>query len=70
MPTHEQLEAYFNDPSRCVFCGSDQLEGDAITVENGTCRQPMRCLECGANWDDVYTLTTAYNLNSGEEEPS
>ncbi len=60
--TEEQTEYYLNNHGlRCPFCGSDQLEADAITVgeiEPDDARQKVRCLDpgCKAKWIDEYKL--------------
>lgn len=42
---------------RCPFCLSDQLEGDEVDVDAGSAGQNVHCYGCGAEWEDLYTLT-------------
>ena len=46
----------------CPKCGSDQVEGRSIDVQGEQCFQPVMCLSCEAQWDDVYQLTGYTNL--------
>jgi hypothetical protein len=41
----------------CPFCHSAQIEGDSFEAEAGTVWQDVRCLDCGEEWQDLYTLT-------------
>ncbi len=41
----------------CPNCHSDQVEGNTIDFDGPHCTQSMRCLECHADWLDVYTLS-------------
>ena len=50
-------EEYLDDPSLCPFCKSSDIEGDSITIDNGSCSQAIRCTVCGAKWWDGYQLT-------------
>jgi hypothetical protein len=42
----------------CPNCRSEQIEGDSVDFDGGHCTQRMGCLECGAVWFDVYTLSS------------
>lgn len=41
----------------CLFCGSGEIEGGFITIEQGSATQSIICLDCEAEWDDRYKLT-------------
>ena len=41
----------------CPKCHSDQIEGDSVDFDGPHCTQRMRCLECHADWTDVYVLS-------------
>src|SRR3990167_2422848 len=42
---------------RCPSCGSDQLEGGSVEIDTGIAWQPVTCLGCEAEWNDLYVLT-------------
>jgi hypothetical protein len=43
--------------SCCPSCKGKEIEGDAISVDGGIAWQEIKCLGCGASWNDLYTLT-------------
>lgn len=45
----------------CPACCADNIEGGEWNSEAGQATQNVRCLNCEARWQDVYTLTT-FNL--------
>lgn len=55
--TPEQWAAYQAESGECPFCRSSNIEGGPMEFYSGPC-QKIACLECGAEWDDVYILKT------------
>jgi len=57
----EMAEEYLiNMGFKCPCCSSDNIEGgalDADNVESNCIVIPVECNECGAKWNDIYTLT-------------
>jgi len=57
----EMAEEYLiNMGFKCPCCSSDNIEGgalDADNVESNCIVIPVECNECGARWNDIYTLT-------------
>lgn len=47
----------------CPFCRSDNLRGDDITIEGGSCSQEIWCEDCGKGWWDAYELKGYVILN-------
>lgn len=43
--------------THCPFCGSDFISGMGVDIHAGSATQEITCLDCGANWTDVYKLT-------------
>lgn len=43
--------------SRCPFCGSEDIEGAHMEVEEGGATQEVSCLKCHMAWLDCYALT-------------
>ena len=41
----------------CPKCGSDQVERDAVDVDGPSASQKVWCLNCDAEWRDVYQLS-------------
>mgnify|MGYP003126224347 FL=1 len=50
----------------CPFCGTDEFDGSDYYADCGTVWQEMTCLECKAEWTDIYTLTSIEYLGSVE----
>lgn len=48
-------EKYLKNSSRCMFCGSSNIEGGFVDIDGRVAAQPVRC-ECGAHWQDIYEL--------------
>ena len=46
----------------CPMCGSMDLDGESVEIEAGFAYQEVRCLECGADWTDEYSLKGYSNL--------
>lgn len=44
--------------STCPHCGSDAIEGDSYDPEGDSITQQVSCLDCDAEWMDVYQLAT------------
>lgn len=42
----------------CPVCGSAELEGDSIEIENGTANQEVSCSVCDSTWVDRYNLAS------------
>lgn len=50
----------------CPSCNSTQIEGGSIEVEGSTASQGVRCLDCNANWNDVYALAGYAELETAK----
>ena len=42
--------------NRCLYCGSDNIEGGERNTDSGVTTQYVGCHDCGKNWEDVYKL--------------
>jgi len=40
----------------CPSCESRRIEGEHVEAEGATASQSVQCLDCGANWKDLYIL--------------
>jgi len=55
--TREQLQTYINTASNsCPRCGSTNITGGFVEVDDRSAWQPVSCDECSAEWQDVYHL--------------
>jgi uncharacterized Zn finger protein len=52
----------------CPNCGSLEISAEQARTEYTTAWASVECHECGAMWEDVYTLTTYENLTIPEKE--
>jgi len=57
-PMKTQKEHIANGGQSCPKCNSDQIEGSEVTIDTGKTYQEMTCLECNAQWEDIYDLTS------------
>lgn len=47
-------------------CRSDNIEGGEINIDAGACAQKVHCNDCGAAWEDTYSLTGYTGLDTSE----
>ena len=47
---------YKSSPSECPRCGSGDISGDGVEVDDGFASQSCRCEDCDARWEDQYQL--------------
>ena len=46
------------DGDGCPFCGPGvDITGEPVEITGGAAQQEVTCIECGAAWYDLYTLT-------------
>lgn len=55
--TPEQKEKYLRNPGACPHCGSNDLEGESINLDDNIAWQTVGCTKCNQQWNDIYTLT-------------
>ena len=48
---------YLENCHNCPACGSWEIEGDSVSIEDGLALQDVSCLSCNAAWRDVYVLS-------------
>jgi Zn ribbon nucleic-acid-binding protein len=53
--------------ARCPACGCLDLECEMLADNGEDARRTVKCLECGAHWEDVYKLEKFVNLVHGKE---
>lgn len=58
---HPELERYIEEGGMfCPFCGSDELEFDALEFDGLNPSQIVTCGTCNREWDDEYKLANFY----------
>lgn len=50
----------------CPFCGSTNIEGEGVDVQEGSAQQEVTCQDCFASWFDEYNLV-GYTIINGPE---
>lgn len=56
--TQEEYRAYVAEKGHvCPSCGSHDVSGGFVYVENGEAFQDLNCHDCDFEWTDVYKLT-------------
>jgi predicted Zn finger-like uncharacterized protein len=54
--------------TQCPVCKSESIVGrDQVEVNSGAAWQSVKCMDCGATWQDVYSLVGIDNLQTGDE---
>lgn len=53
----------------CLFCGSEQIEGGPVEIDDGRAWQHMKCNDCDSEWDDLYDLSGCANEQDGRPVP-
>ena len=67
-PATSPQELYLkNYGARCPACGNLDLDCDMLADNGEDARRGVKCLDCGARWEDVYQLKKYVNLTPGKE---
>ena len=53
----------------CPFCGSTDIVGEEITVDEGKAYQTISCADCEQVWTDGYTLTEVLYHDEPKDDP-
>jgi transcription elongation factor Elf1 len=62
--TAEQRQRYLDSKGiRCPHCGSTNLTGHNLEQFDDCAVQPISCDDCGADWQDIYTLTDVEDID-------
>lgn len=59
---------YISAPHRCLFCMSDQIEGESFDTGDGTVYQEVHCNDCGASWTDLYKLVNIRDVEEPDDQ--
>ena len=67
-PATSLQELYLkNHGARCPACGNLDLDCDMLADNGEDARRGVKCLDCGARWEDVYQLKKYVNLTPRKE---
>lgn len=47
-----------HDPAACPACKGRSINGDEVQIDNTTAFQDILCMDCGAAWQDNYSLSS------------
>ena len=52
--------------TNCPVCQSTRFDGAPVEIDGATASQEIWCMNCGASWNDTYTLTGYTGLDTSE----
>jgi Zn ribbon nucleic-acid-binding protein len=53
----EQKRKYLSSGgARCPYCGSEDIQGESVQIEEGAAVQEVSCIDCDSQWYDIYKL--------------
>ena len=50
--------------TNCPVCQSTRFDGGPVEIDGATASQEIWCMNCGASWNDTYTLTGYTGLDT------
>jgi predicted RNA-binding Zn-ribbon protein involved in translation (DUF1610 family) len=53
----KKIKAYIENPNHCPKCGSEEITAGDYDFDGRHARSEVVCDKCGAEWQDIYTLT-------------
>lgn len=56
-PKQKKVEEYINCDSTCPWCDSEDISSGDAQFDSSIAWRDVWCEECGAEWQDCYTLT-------------
>jgi mannose-1-phosphate guanylyltransferase len=56
-----------NGAGECPECGSGDIEGDSVDIVMMQATQQVSCINCDAEWEDVYELSSLRIITKGRE---
>jgi formate dehydrogenase maturation protein FdhE len=62
----EYIEGGFN---YCPYCGSGDLEGGSVVIEENIASQRMTCSECNRKWYNSYVLIDIVEIPDEDPDP-
>lgn len=54
---------------KCPFCGSYDIQGGSVNIEDGHAFQDVGCDNCDAEWTDRYVLDAYFVIREPEVQP-
>jgi len=63
------IKAYLNGGfGKCMFCHDDDITGGPVEIDGDCAWQPVTCSNCGATWNDLYSLSGVNNVEKGDQD--
>lgn len=66
--TKTQKKNYLKTPSKCPYCGSENLDCGTMQVDGKDAWQSVECNDCHAQWRDVYKLADVESVALPDKE--
>jgi transcription elongation factor Elf1 len=57
-------DEYLKSGAFCPFCKSHEIEGGPVDIVGTSAFQNVKCIACGASWQDEYWLVDAVSVES------
>jgi DNA-directed RNA polymerase subunit RPC12/RpoP len=54
---------------RCPYCGSNDIEGGDLEIDDYAVVQQVRCLDCREGWEEIYKPAYRHDPETQEEVP-
>lgn len=54
-------------PQRCPYCGSDEIGGGYVRIEDGQALQDCGCSVCDAEWEVAYQYVSHQQTRLGHK---
>jgi len=59
----EQKQKYLSNRGvRCPYCGSEDIQGQSVEINEGEAAQEVNCNACDGHWYDIYALVRVENV--------
>jgi len=66
--TKRYIEKVRKDGNHCPECHNSDISGGSVEVQANTAFQEVACNNCGAEWNDLYTLSGVEILSGSDED--
>ena len=54
--TTDHVTQHFKSPDTCPYCGSGDIDGQSVNIQEQTTTQRLNCTKCRRHWHDLYRL--------------
>lgn len=68
MLTQEQMDDYLANSVRCPYCKDYDISAEgSLEFDEDVITRTIGCTRCGAQWDEVFTITGIIEIQSPEQ---